>query len=196
MFCQLGCNCQPMPTALENRCCIKQRGACVTTTGKFARVGDVLDVAGAYRNDLYAYEHRQNKRMFQHTGYRQYVLMTHGVLHAGERKVVPSCAVRQIRQKYPAENGQYTRFHPGRLEKNWETDFCTFKFYLCQFAYDSIILQRKLQQLRGSVVSITSSENSSPLIIQLSLVMNSKRMISWHFKNTITCECVKKTRCW
>lgn len=116
-WCHCG-NCRPMPTMLENRCCIKKRGECVTNSDKFVRVvmdEDVLDAAGAYRNDLYAYDHRRNNRMFRHTAYRQYVLMTYGVLRTGERKVVPSCAVLKIRQRYPADNGQYTGFRPGRL---------------------------------------------------------------------------------
>lgn len=76
----------------------------------------VLSLARLYREDVLALPaDPDNNRGNRHAGYRQYVLWTYGKLGAGERKVIPSCCVWKIRDKFPEPSGQYVGFVPGQL---------------------------------------------------------------------------------
>ena len=78
----------------------------------------VLPIARNFRNDVYALpqeeEAEENKAM-RHAAYRQFVLWQFGKLGKGDRRVIPSCCIWKIRDKYQDPFGQYTRFHPSRI---------------------------------------------------------------------------------
>ena len=57
---------------------------------------------------------RDNNAM-RHGAYTAYTLMVYNRLGAGVRRVIPSCVVWAIRERYPERTGQYTGFIPARL---------------------------------------------------------------------------------
>ena len=76
----------------------------------------VLDLAQVFRVDLLGRRERQDpNRVLRHTAYRQFVLWQHGRLVRGDRRVLPSCAVRKIREAFPDPNNHYTGYVPRRL---------------------------------------------------------------------------------
>ncbi|VDI69370.1 Hypothetical predicted protein [Mytilus galloprovincialis] len=112
-------NCREMPTQQERLCCKRQPMNCHSRLPDFQQcVLDelVLELAIRYRNDFLAQPEDENyNRCHRHAAYRQYILWIHGYLGAGNRRVIPSCCVWRIRDKYPDATGQYVGFVGGRL---------------------------------------------------------------------------------
>ena len=76
----------------------------------------VLAIARMYRRDILVFDDEADKKKAnRHQVYRKYILWSHGRLSAGDRRVIPSCSVWKIRDKYPDPFGQYTRFIPSRI---------------------------------------------------------------------------------
>ena len=69
----------------------------------------VLAISQQYRADQIAAPARR------HDGYRQFILWRHGRLGQGVRRVIPSCVVWRIKNRYPDPHNNYTGFIHGRF---------------------------------------------------------------------------------
>ena len=75
----------------------------------------ILALGRAMRNDMLAINDAETySKANRHQGYRQYILLEHGKLGEGDRRVIPSCAVWAIRDTFPDPFGQYKGFVPSR----------------------------------------------------------------------------------
>ena len=116
-WCKCG-HCIAMPTQAEHKCCTTAVRPCITTNALFLQIildANVVDIAMRFREDMLALNNVRNNENFRHAAYRQYILWQYGHLGKGNRRVVPSCCVREIRACYPSPNGIYTGYRPARL---------------------------------------------------------------------------------
>lgn len=67
----------------------------------------ILTLAILQRADIRADPVDYSPASYCKAAYRQYILMTHGYLGQGIRRVVPSCVVLAIRRWYPSPSGTY-----------------------------------------------------------------------------------------
>ena len=103
--------CRLMPHPAENVC--YRNRTCVTTTEVFRQVvldPHVLAVCIVSRSTIYADSPDYSASSYRWAGYRQWTMWQCGYLGRGNRKVVPSCVVWAIRDKYPAPDGVYLGF--------------------------------------------------------------------------------------
>ena len=56
-------------------------------------------------------------RSYRFAGYKQFSLWTRNRLGKGVKKVIPSCALWSIREKYPSVDGSYIPFKESRDDK-------------------------------------------------------------------------------
>ena len=103
------CNkCLNMDTSIENKCC--RRTTCVTTTEPFETIvldRDILSVAIVNRSDDFADEPDYSPSSYRKAAYRQWTMWQIGSTGQGNRRVIPSCVVRAVRNRYPAPDGIY-----------------------------------------------------------------------------------------
>lgn len=75
-----------------------------------------LHLQQRFRNDIFARDARTQEdvnKSSRHAAYRQFILWIYGRLHRKDRRVVPSCCVKVIRDRYPDPEGNYKGFIPA-----------------------------------------------------------------------------------
>ena len=100
-----------MQTPRENKCCGHR--TCTTTFEDFHLIcleHSVLTVAIHNRADIMADPINYSPASYRKAAYRQYILKEYGHLGRGNRRIIPSCVVWCVRDKYPAPDGQYLGF--------------------------------------------------------------------------------------
>ena len=116
-WCKCG-RCRQMPTQVERKCCRPRRDHhCITLTGEFQRLcldNMVLEIAMRANEDILLAEAPiRNNAAYRHSAYRTYIYWQHGRLGAGNRRVIPSCAVWSIRTSWPDPLGVYKGYVEG-----------------------------------------------------------------------------------
>ena len=121
-WCSCG-RCVAMPTSKESICCKELREArdkmgeitCITRHPAFERVcldSEVLQTAlVAIANvRFHHYSLPIQNTTYRLAAYRQFTYWIHTRLGRAVRRVIPACAVNQIRLAYPEPSGQYTGY--------------------------------------------------------------------------------------
>lgn len=111
-------SCREMPSDVEKVCCGKSPDSCISRLPAFQVLileVKVLVLAIRSKKTVIVLNQDVDQRANRHQSYRRYTLLKHGCLGAGVRKVIPSCCVWRIRDRFPDRFGQYTGFVPGRL---------------------------------------------------------------------------------
>lgn len=104
-------NCIQMPTPEENKCC--RRRECITSYELFQNLcidRHVLELAIRARCDIRVEPLDFSMSSFCKAAYRQFILWEHGYLGKGNRRIIPSCAVKKVREQYPAPDNVYMGF--------------------------------------------------------------------------------------
>lgn len=65
------------------------------------------------RADVRADEWNFEMNELRKAAYRQFTLWKYGKLSKGDRRVVPSCCVKKVREAFPSESGHYMGFRPN-----------------------------------------------------------------------------------
>ena len=103
--------CVPMKTEQENVCCKKRQSiTSYRTLDNICLDRDILEVCIKARCDIRADEFNFPVESFRKAAYRQFAVWKYGKLGRGNRRVLPACAVRMIRQAYPSPDGRYMGF--------------------------------------------------------------------------------------
>ncbi|XP_043919203.1 P2X purinoceptor 7-like isoform X3 [Protopterus annectens] len=110
--------CRDMPTSIERVCCGNGPNHCLSHISDMNVVvlhQTVLAVADTYRRAIFGIpvDADENRRC-RHSAYRQFTVWRYGRLGSRVRRVIPSCCVWRIRERYPDALGQYTGFVPHR----------------------------------------------------------------------------------
>ena len=75
-----------------------------------------LSLQNNYRDDIYVFgEDEDYNKSLRHAAYRQFTLWRYQYLGANNRRVIPSCCVWKIRDKFPNLVGNYSGFRANRL---------------------------------------------------------------------------------
>ena len=93
---------------------------CITEREDFAAVclnGAVLRTTLSMLNNLRGENLSYENNALRYAAYRQFTWWVHNRLGKGVRRVIPSCAIWAIRDKYPQENNLYESFRESSEEE-------------------------------------------------------------------------------
>ena len=103
--------CQPMDNPIENVCC---RQRCCVTTPTYFETGvldtTVLSITIVNRSEIFVDDPEYTPASYRKAAYRQWILWQHGYLGRSNRRIVPSCMVWAVRNRYPAPDGRYKEY--------------------------------------------------------------------------------------
>ena len=100
-----------MQTPRENKCCgYRTRTTTFEDFHLICLEHSVLTVAIHNRADIMADPINYSPASYRKAAYRQYILKEYGHLGRGNRRIIPSCVVWCVRDKYPAPDGHYLGF--------------------------------------------------------------------------------------
>ena len=125
-WCNCG-ECRSMLTYEESLCCkddvprdMMADSKCITEHKDFAAVclniavlRTTLSMLNNLRGDNLSYENNA----LRYAAYRQFTWWVHNRLGKGVRRVIPSCAIWAIRDKFPQENNVYEPFRESSEEE-------------------------------------------------------------------------------
>ena len=103
--------CRHMPLEVEKLCC-RQR-VCVTREEFFQPAVldmSVLSIAIVNRSEVFAEDPEYTPSSYRKAAYHQWILWWHGYLGRANRRIIPSCVVWVVRDRYPSPDGQYLGF--------------------------------------------------------------------------------------
>ena len=124
--------CEAMESEAESLCCLDTNevpedyfegnsNQCITNTVGFRDVclsKNVLKTALSALNDLRGDTMTNvTNCAYRYAGYKQYTWWVHNYLGKGVRKVIPSCAVWAIRNKFASDDGVYVPFMESKEEE-------------------------------------------------------------------------------
>ncbi|XP_027972201.1 P2X purinoceptor 7 isoform X1 [Eumetopias jubatus] len=115
-WCQCG-HCLPsqLPEShrcLEELCCRKKAGPCITTSEPFRQLvlsRQLLEFLLLYQEPLLELDENSNSQL-RHCAYRCYTIWRFGSQDLADFAILPSCCRWRIRREFPQSEGQYTGF--------------------------------------------------------------------------------------
>ncbi|XP_045441544.1 P2X purinoceptor 7-like isoform X2 [Pipistrellus kuhlii] len=116
-WCQCG-NCLPsqlpeIHQGLEELCCRKKPGACITTSEPFRRLilsRRALQFLLLYQEPLLELDADATNNQLRHCAYRCYAIWRFGSKDLADFAILPSCCRWRIRKEFPKSEGQYSGF--------------------------------------------------------------------------------------
>lgn len=98
---------------LEELCCRKEPGACITTSEPFRKLvlsRQVLQFLLLYQEPLLVLDADATNSRLRHCAYRCYTSWRFGSQDLADFAILPSCCRWRIRKEFPKSEGQYSGF--------------------------------------------------------------------------------------